>query len=125
MWSSSVVENPSPDTYRLYSDFELNPRSSLGKSKAFSFGISREAYDKVYIPSQKVPSDVGQLPGPGQYTLLTQIGKEGRKYSLQGRTPYYKDTVFLSKKQAIPGPGSYDPKSSIDKFGIYYLSNIP
>lgn len=35
------------------------------------------------------------------------------------------DQVLLSKKQAIPGPGSYEPKQNIDKFGIYHLSNIP
>lgn len=29
------------------------------------------------------------MPGPGQYTLLTSIGKDSRKYSLQGRTPYH------------------------------------
>ena len=56
-------------------------------------------------------------------------------FSLQGRTPYYKgmiycakdliDPTLLSKKQAIPGPGSYEPKSAIDKFGVYHLSNQP
>ena len=35
------------------------------------------------------------------------------------------DTVIMSKRQAIPGPGSYEPKVTIDKFGIYHLSNIP
>ena len=28
------------------------------------------------------------------------------------------------KKQAIPGPGSYEPKNGLDKHGVYYVSNI-
>ena len=64
----------------------------MSRSKAFTFGVSREAYEKVYIPSQKLSVEKN-LPGPGHYTLLTSIGKEGRKYSLQGRTPYHKGKI--------------------------------
>jgi hypothetical protein len=59
------------------SDFE----DSMYKSKGFSIGISREAYDKVYIPSRKISIDTS-IPGPGSYTLLSTIGKEARKISL-------------------------------------------
>jgi hypothetical protein len=34
------------------------------KTKAFSFGIAREAYEKVYMPSIKVNTDKN-IPGPG------------------------------------------------------------
>jgi hypothetical protein len=34
------------------------------KSKAFTFGMSREAYEKVYIPAQKTSVEK-DLPGPG------------------------------------------------------------
>ena len=34
------------------------------------------------------------------------------------------DTVHLIKKQSIPGPGSYEPKVGLDKYGIYHLSNL-
>jgi hypothetical protein len=47
----NIVENPSPDSYRLGSAFEFNPEASFSKSKAYTFGVSRAAYDKVYIPS--------------------------------------------------------------------------
>jgi len=30
----------------------------------------------------------------------------------------------LSTKKNIPGPGSYNPKDSLDKFGVYMLSNM-
>ncbi len=66
---------------------------------------------------------------------MTSIGKEGRKYSVQGRTPYHKgkksfkislitDTVNIIKKQAIPGPGTYEPKVNLDSIGVYHLSNL-
>jgi hypothetical protein len=38
---------------------------------------------------------------------------------------YSLDPVITSKRLAIPGPGSYEPKINIDKYGIYHLSNIP
>lgn len=46
-----LVDNPSPDSYRLKSGFENDPESTMSKTKAFTFGVSREAYDKVYMPS--------------------------------------------------------------------------
>lgn len=33
------------------------------------------------MPQQKLTTD-RTLPGPGAYTLLSNIGKEGRKYTL-------------------------------------------
>jgi propanediol utilization protein len=64
----------------LISDFDPG-QSIISSKKAFTFGASREAYEKVYIPSQKISIEKN-LPGPGQYTLLSSIGNEGRKYSL-------------------------------------------
>lgn len=46
-----IVDNPSPDSYQLNSSFDFNASSSVMKSKAFTFGMSREAFNKVYIPS--------------------------------------------------------------------------
>lgn len=44
-------EVPSPDSYRLTSDFEYKTHKSVfRKSHAFTFGTSREAYEKVYSP---------------------------------------------------------------------------
>jgi len=108
----------------------------MNKTKCFSFGISREAYDKVYIPSRKASIDTS-IPGPGTYTLLSTVGREARKFSLNGRTPYhqgiipmlktvlnYLDEVKLTVKRNVPGPGAYDPKLGIDKMGVYHLSNL-
>ena len=64
------MDTPAPNSYRLSSDFELNnSATALPKSKCFSFGISREAYEKVYMPSRKINPDKS-IPGPGSYTLL-------------------------------------------------------
>jgi hypothetical protein len=49
--SKCLVENPSPDSYRLKSAFDVDPEASFSKSKAFTFGVSRQAYEKVYMPT--------------------------------------------------------------------------
>ena len=51
------TDTPSPDSYRLHSEFEATGEGSMRATKAFSFGISREAYDKVYMPSRKISID--------------------------------------------------------------------
>lgn len=97
--------------------------------------MSREAYTKVYIPSQKISVEK-DLPGPGQYPLPPTLGRDSRKFSIQGRVPYHRgklhmnihtklvDSVMITVKQNIPGPGTYDPKVNLDKVGIYHLSTI-
>jgi hypothetical protein len=52
----------------------------MSKSKAFTFGASRDAYDKVYTPSQKFHVDKN-IPGPGTYPQACYFGKEGRKFT--------------------------------------------
>lgn len=60
-----IVDSPGPDSYRLNSEFEHgNSTTSISHKKAFSFGISREAYEKVYMPSRKINPDKS-IPGPG------------------------------------------------------------
>ena len=67
----NLLDSPSPDSYRAKSDFE-GP-NIMSNSRAFTFGISREAYDKVYVPSQKISLDAS-IPGPGKYELYSTIG---------------------------------------------------
>ena len=50
----------------------------------FSFGISREAYDKVYIKAQPVKDSA--IPGPGTYDLPTTLGKNARKVAFRPMT---------------------------------------
>ena len=80
--------SPPPTTYNLKSDFKKQP-----SSKAYSFGISREAYEnvsgshidiKVYLKEH--PARDKNIPGPGTYKPPTCMGQEGSKYSLRPRT---------------------------------------
>jgi hypothetical protein len=53
-----IEESPPPNLYNMKSEFNMTPGA-----KAFSFGIAREAYSKVYI-KEHPPRDPN-IPGPG------------------------------------------------------------
>jgi len=55
-----IDSSPPPNNYTLKSEFTNNP-----STKAFSFGIAREAYTKVYIKENPIRDP--SIPGPGQY----------------------------------------------------------
>jgi hypothetical protein len=74
------------------------------------------------------------------------LGADAKKITLKGRIPApdgkkfnhhhysYKtqfilmnndiDVIRIISKQDFPGPGSYQPKTGLDKLGVYYVSNI-
>lgn len=91
-------EAPPPTTYNPKSDFD----KSSPHGKCFSFGISREAYAKVYVKENPVSDK--SIPGPGTYTVPPKIGNEASKYSLHGRTANH---VMLTSSRFVPGPGAY------------------
>ncbi|MFS8160366.1 MAG: hypothetical protein ACMG6E_09205 [Candidatus Roizmanbacteria bacterium] len=79
---------PAPTTYKAFSDFDSgNPHG-----RAFSFGIAREAYSKVYI-KENPPNDKS-IPGPGTYVVPPKIGNEAKKYSLYGRNANHSTQHF-------------------------------
>ena len=63
--------SPPPGTY----DVKVGPQDP-----AFSFGVGRASYEKVYQPMNKVPG--GHSPGPGAYRYKQCVGKEGKKQSM-------------------------------------------
>jgi hypothetical protein len=63
-------DTPGPTSYPPRSDFDVNHPHG----KAFSFGIAREAYEKVYV-KENPPSDKS-IPGPGTYYVPPKIGNE-------------------------------------------------
>lgn len=73
------MDSPSPTNYNKASEFSPNKTS-----KAFSFGIAREAYSKVYIKEH--PNRDPNVPGPGQYQIPGVIGGETPKYTLRPKT---------------------------------------
>lgn len=77
--------SPEPGTYNLPSDFERVGFSYTRSGKMYSFGASREAYDRVYY-KERIPVD-RQIPGPGTYTLDTTLGKDSKHFSMLSRIP--------------------------------------
>ena len=79
IYSCNFIESsPPPGSY--------NPIESLKKvrpSKAFSFGISREAYRKVFSKQNTIPDP--SVPGPGTYPVYQFVGKEGRRPTIKGK----------------------------------------
>ena len=71
---------PAPTAYNPKSDFDKTDPHG----RAFSFGIAREAYSKVYL-KESPPVDAS-IPGPGSYAIPPKIGNEASKYSMKGRT---------------------------------------
>lgn len=71
--------SPPPNTYSLPSDF-----TKVQKGKVFSFGICRDAYQKVFVEGNPVVD--ASLPGPGTYEVRETPGRDALKYSLRPKT---------------------------------------
>lgn len=61
------------------------------------------------------------VPGPGTYDFLKDIGHDRRKFTLGPRT-MFNDPAHIEKKKGVPGPGFYEDKLQIDKYGKYMVS---
>jgi hypothetical protein len=74
---------PEPGDHKLPSDFDKH--NSLNPGKMFTFGSSRDAYDRVYY-KERVPLD-RSLPGPGQYDQegMTIKKNKSKAFSILGR----------------------------------------
>ena len=94
------------------SDFD----QSHPHSPKWTFGISRNHYDKVYYESGKILDK--SIPGPGIYDILKPFGREGPKFTMRGRSSEDKDKT---KKLIVPGPGEYTAIST-SMTGKYPLS---
>lgn len=83
----------------MASEFDKDaPVTTQTKKIAFTFGISREAYDRVYTPANKINTDPG-LPGPGEYVVKNKtFGREGRRSTIKSRVPIPEDILRLITK---------------------------
>lgn len=100
--------------YNLPSDFD---RKHL-HAPAFTFGVSRHYYDKVYYETNKMFDK--NVPGPGKYNYLKPFGNEALKYSIHGGKIEGKQAHGSYKG---PGPGQY-PSITLKPDGKYPVSNF-
>jgi hypothetical protein len=109
------MASPPPTRYTLESAFG----GKSPPSRAFSFGLSRDHFKKVYIPEN--PQIDPQVPGPGMYDLeTTKKLHEGLKYSLRPKTT--KDSSFQNFTKGYPGPGTYELTATEDHSGFCFIS---
>lgn len=110
--------SPPPTSYNSHSQFKKTPNT-----KAYSFGIAREAYSKVYLKGHKGPEMSRDIPGPGSYNseMWNSVGKTGKSYTLRPRTG---NVGIRVGSKGIPGPGSYEFKNSISSKGTQFLSKF-
>lgn len=89
------------------------PFSTAKNQHAYTFGLAREAYQKVYIPEN--PASDKAIPGPGTYKVNGIFGSEGKKWSIR---------VKPNKRSASvqPGPGAYEMPKGLTPEGRYYWS---
>lgn len=84
---------------------------------AYTFGMSRSCFDKVYYDSIKMVDK--NVPGPGKYNYLKPFGHDSSKFSLSSRA----EDKSMRYYSQVPGPGSYK-LMTINPKGIYPLSNF-
>ena len=97
--------------YGKGSDFsEKNPYAPC-----YTFGVSREKYDKVYYETNKVIDK--DVPGPGKYSTLKPFGYESPKFSIVGK---HKEEKASDK---VPGPGEY-VIAALNPTGKYFSSKF-
>lgn len=103
-------DTPAPTTYPPKSDFD----HGHPHGRAFTFGIAREAYLKVYV-KENPPSDKS-IPGPGAYQIQPKIGNEAQKFTIKGRTANHRKPQIHNarsgahERQARARPGRLRPQ---------------
>ncbi|CAI2370900.1 unnamed protein product [Moneuplotes crassus] len=103
---------PAPGSYKPYlSDFETN--------KGSTFGISYANYEKVYIKSNKIPTD-RSLPGPGAYKI-DKTKKGGISIGAKFKSNH---DIIASSTHRNPGPGSYSGLNTLSTNGKVVVSTI-
>lgn len=109
---SKIQNNKCSEFYDMPTDF--NPKKP--HAPAFSFGISRNLYEKVFCDSNILPEK--SAPGPGKYEVSKNLGTGVPKFSLYGRIKQR-----ISESSKVPGPGEYK-MSGINPLGKFPFSNF-
>ena len=93
---AKLNKNKCAEFYEVGSDFD----KKKPHAPSFSFGISRNFFEKVYCETNIQYEK--NVPGPGQYEASKKFGNENPKYSIYGRLKR-----GISQSSKIPGPGDY------------------
>ena len=107
-------EGAAPTNYYMKSQFTGAP-----KTKAYSFGISREAYTKVHTKGGGA-TDRG-VPGPGTYQARDFVGKAAPKFSMRSKSV---SKVYQLTPKGFPGPGAYESKALLNKRGKQHVAKF-
>ena len=132
--SRDEANRPPPGQYTIASNFETNKQHSKG----YSFGISKEAYEKVQHMGPLGKQQENERKGwtePGLYTLagFADIVKSAKKKIFFGERCFdnsrdrQKSSSLEKKKRYVsnePGPGQYDDDKyeGLNKYGNYLNS---
>eukprot|EP00357_Protocruzia_adherens_P022362 CAMPEP_0114987712 /NCGR_PEP_ID=MMETSP0216-20121206/9170_1 /TAXON_ID=223996 /ORGANISM="Protocruzia adherens, Strain Boccale" /LENGTH=390 /DNA_ID=CAMNT_0002350361 /DNA_START=37 /DNA_END=1209 /DNA_ORIENTATION=+ len=111
-FTSTNRDTPAPNKYVV--DSEFTPAKH--KKCSYSFGASREVYDKVYLENHRVADR--SVPGPGAYDWSQPLGKQSRKATLKSRNK------LLASNLTVPGPGAYTLSPTLNDKGKYFVSKF-
>lgn len=116
------------NTINTIGSFSYNPTDFDPKkpnSPSYTFGISREFYEKVISNSYLQVYNEAEFyhdknfPGPGHYKFIKPFGSEAAKFSFLGRN----QNKNLANNTLVPGPGAY-PQIGIKPDGKYMYSTF-
>jgi hypothetical protein len=112
---SRLNKNACQQFYDIPSSF--NAKKPTGT--AFSFGISRDFYKKVFCETNK--SFDNSTPGPGNYEVSRKLGSDAPKFSFY---PKIENKEFANSNwKNMPGPGEYK-QIAINPNGKFPVSTI-
>ena len=75
-FTRATIDGPSPDRYVQKSDF--------GNTHVITFGISREASARRFLPNH--PPRDRNVPGPAAYTVPPKFQKDSVAFSMRPKT---------------------------------------
>ena len=107
-------KNGADNFYNVKRDFDEDKKQGI----YYSIGESRDKYEKVYNPLNKMNTDKN-FPGPGKYNWTKPFGSDSTQYSLR---PKLGSSFIVNNKN--PGPGTYKDTLQINPTGKYATSKI-